>query len=56
MDAAALEGVDVVVHLAGESIGSRWSESKKAAIMESRRDGTRLVAETLAGLERKPGR
>jgi uncharacterized protein len=55
MDAAALEGVDAVVHLAGEPIGaSRWTDETKRRIHESREIGTTLMAETLAGLTDKP--
>ncbi len=55
IDAAELNGVDAVVHLAGENIaGGRWSEDFKRRILESRTKGTRLLAETLAGLELKP--
>lgn len=54
IDAAALEGFDAVVHLAGESVGQRWSEGVKQRVMASRVDGTRLLCETLAKLERKP--
>lgn len=55
MDAAALEDLDAVVHLAGESIaGGRWTPDKKRRILDSRVDGTRLLARTLAGLERPP--
>lgn len=44
-----------VIHLAGESIAAgRWTEEKKRKILESRRQGTRLLAKTLAGLEEKP--
>ena len=45
--AAALEGSDAVVHLAGESIASgRWNAAHKRAIKKSRIEGTRdLVAE-----------
>ena len=50
-----LNGVDAVVHLAGENIaGRRWSDDFKRRILESRVQGTRLLAETLAGLEMKP--
>jgi len=50
-----LEGVDAVVHLAGENIaGRRWSETYKQRLLESRVQGTRLICETIAGLERKP--
>ncbi|HEU5218424.1 MAG TPA: TIGR01777 family oxidoreductase [Gemmatimonadales bacterium] len=46
----ALAGVSAVIHLAGENIaGGRWSESRKKAILESRKAGTRLIAEAVAG-------
>jgi uncharacterized protein len=54
IDAAALEGVDAVVHLAGETIGARWTEHRKRRIRESRLEGTMLLAETLASLRRPP--
>jgi uncharacterized protein (TIGR01777 family) len=55
IDAASLEGVDAVVHLAGEGIGEKkWSDAQKAVILESRTVSTSLLATTLAGLERKP--
>lgn len=55
IDAAALEGIDGVVHLAGHPIGAeRWSPSVKAAIQESRVAGTALLAEALAGLQDPP--
>lgn len=55
VDAGALEGVDGVVHLAGEPLFAlRWTEEKKRRILESRRQGTRILAEALAGLHRPP--
>lgn len=39
--AAALAGVDVVVHLAGESVAGRWTEKRKQRIQDSRVIGTR---------------
>ncbi len=55
IDAASLEGAEAVVHLAGENVaGGRWTPERKAAILESRRVGTRLLCETLAGLKVKP--
>lgn len=55
IDAGALEGLDAAVHLAGESIAAgRWTAAKKARIRESRVKGTRLLAETLARLNRPP--
>ncbi|MEX1164338.1 MAG: TIGR01777 family oxidoreductase [Nitriliruptor sp.] len=56
VDTAPLEGVDAVVHLAGEPIGAkRWSDEVKRAIHESRSTGTRTLAEALASLQRPPG-
>jgi uncharacterized protein (TIGR01777 family) len=55
IDTAALEGVDAMVHLAGENIASaRWSAAQKERIRTSRIEGTRLVAGALAGLARPP--
>jgi uncharacterized protein (TIGR01777 family) len=50
----ALEGFDAVVHLAGASISERWTEEHKRAIRDSRRQGTTLIARTIAALRRKP--
>jgi uncharacterized protein len=47
--AEALDGRDVVVHLAGEPVAQRWSAGAKRAIRDSRVAGTRNL---LAGLER----
>ena len=50
-----LEGFDVVVHLAGESIASgRWTEEKKRKIRESRVKGTELLSSALARLSQPP--
>ena len=55
VDAAGLEGLDAVVHLAGENIASgRWTAARKAAIRDSRAKGTLLLCDTLAGLARPP--
>jgi uncharacterized protein len=55
IDAAALAGVGAAVHLAGENISEgRWTAEKKRRIIESRRQGTRLVSETLARLDPRP--
>ena len=54
IDEAALEGVDVVVHLAGERIDGRWTATKKRKILDSRVEGTEVLAEALAGLGRPP--
>ena len=55
LDAAALGRIDGIVHLAGEGIGEkRWSEAQKRKILDSRVQGTRLLAETAAALDPKP--
>lgn len=45
--AEALDGVEVVVHLAGANVGQRWTPSHKKAIMDSRTKGTSLLCEAL---------
>ena len=56
LDPSALEGLDAVIHLAGESIAEgRWNAAKKERIRSSRVQGTQLLAKTLAQLDAKPG-
>ena len=50
----AFDGVDAVVHLAGESVSGRWTVDKKRAIRESRVQGTRHLVDALEQLETKP--
>ena len=50
----ALDGVDAVVHLAGENLAQRWTSEHKRAILESRVRGTELLARTIAGMVRPP--
>ena len=55
IDKEHLEGIDVVIHLAGENIGEgRWTKEKKQAILDSRIKGTTLLSETLATLRHPP--
>lgn len=55
IDAAALEGVDAIVHLAGESIAAgRWNRDKKRRILDSRVRGTDLIARAAAKMNRPP--
>ncbi len=53
LDPRDLQGVDAIVHLAGENIGTRWTETRKARIVSSRVKGTRLLSET-AGVMAQP--
>lgn len=54
LDAQTLAGTEAVVHLAGESLLGRWTAKKRQEILDSRRQGTELLAEALAGLEPRP--
>ena len=49
-----LQNVGAIIHLAGENIGQRWSDGVKQRVLDSRVDGTRLIAETAARLPGKP--
>jgi uncharacterized protein (TIGR01777 family) len=54
LDPHALDGIDAVVHLAGEPIAQRWTTEAKRRIRESRVRGTELLARTIASLARPP--
>jgi uncharacterized protein (TIGR01777 family) len=55
IDAAGLEGVDAVVHLAGEPIGAkRLGDTQKRRVRDSRVVGTTVLVEALVGLDRPP--
>jgi hypothetical protein len=54
LDAAALGGVEAVIHLAGEPIAQRWTASAKERIRSSRVQGTELLAQRLGALSPRP--
>ncbi len=55
IDLAGAGRLDGVVHLAGENVASgRWTEDRKARILDSRVKGTTLLAEALARLDPRP--
>lgn len=55
IDAEALEGVDAVVHLAGEGVADRrWTKARKQLILDSRVQSTTLLARAIAGCAQKP--
>lgn len=65
LDPADLRGVDAVVHLAGEPIGfsswepkaiadARWTPETKRRLLDSRVQGTTLLARTLAEMDGGP--
>jgi uncharacterized protein (TIGR01777 family) len=47
IDAAALDEVDVVVHLAGETVAQRWNRAVKQRILNSRVKGAELLVEQI---------
>jgi uncharacterized protein (TIGR01777 family) len=51
---ADVSGAGAVTHLAGEPATGRWTAAKRAAILESRRDGTRAVVDAMAGADAPP--
>jgi len=54
IDADRLAGVDGVVNLSGATIGQRWTARRKAEILASRVESTKLLATTLAALDPPP--
>jgi uncharacterized protein (TIGR01777 family) len=55
IDASGLEGLDAVVHLAGESVaGGRWTPARKKRIRDSRWVGTKVLCDALAGCAAPP--
>jgi len=54
LDAAAIDGCDAVVHLAGRSVATRWDAAAKAEIRSSRVEATSHLASALAALPHPP--
>lgn len=50
----AFDGIDGVVHLAGETLKGRWTAEKKRALRESRVAGTRNLVSALEPLTSRP--
>jgi uncharacterized protein len=54
-DLARVGSIDAFVHLAGAGIADkRWTTGRKREILESRTEGTALLAKTITGLEIPP--
>jgi uncharacterized protein len=50
-----LEGLDAVIHLAGDNVASgSWTDEKKRSIKESRTKGTKFLVDALKKLKSKP--
>ncbi|MED5165991.1 MAG: TIGR01777 family oxidoreductase [Actinomycetota bacterium] len=54
IDETTLDDIDAVVHLAGERIDGRWTATKKRRILDSRVEGTEVLAGALANLNHPP--
>jgi uncharacterized protein len=55
LDAHALDGVDAVIHLAGEPLlAGPWTRERRTRIMLSRARGTRLLADVIAAMPQRP--
>jgi uncharacterized protein (TIGR01777 family) len=55
IDARRLDGVDAVVHLAGENVESgSWTPAKKACLRDSRVRGAGMIVDAMCGVRRTP--
>jgi uncharacterized protein len=55
LDPAVFDDINAVVHLSGTNVGAgRWTAGRKAEILDSRIDSTRLMVRQLARLKRPP--
>ena len=54
LEPAALAGVDAVIHLAGASVGERWTAEHKREILRSREVGTRTIADAIRKMPTPP--
>jgi uncharacterized protein (TIGR01777 family) len=51
----ALAGSDAVVHLAGEDVAQRWTQSAKKEILASREQGTKNLVHSIFDVKPRPG-
>ncbi len=52
--AAAIDGCDVVINLAGRSVSCRYTAENLQAMMDSRVESSRVVGEAIAAATRPP--
>lgn len=52
--AAAIDGADAVVNLAGRTVNCRYTEANLKEMLDSRVDSTRVIGEAIAGSSRPP--
>lgn len=51
----SLNGMDAVLHLAGEPVAQRWNDQVKRRIRDSRVQGTRRIVDVIGRVRHKPG-
>tara|TARA_R110002049_G_scaffold95397_8_gene234284 strand:+ start:8006 stop:8911 length:906 start_codon:yes stop_codon:yes gene_type:complete len=49
IDTACFKGVDAIIHLAGATVSKRWTEEYKKEILNSRKQSTELLINSLKG-------
>jgi uncharacterized protein (TIGR01777 family) len=54
LPAEAVDGVDAVIHLAGESVAQRWTAEVKERILKSRTESTELLVRRILESESRP--
>ena len=54
IDPRTLDGVDAVIHLAGESVAQSWTDAAKASILDSRVESTHLLVDLILAQEKRP--
>lgn len=54
LDADVMKGVDVVVHLAGETVAQRWTQAVKSRILNSRVEGAKLLVRAILEQDNPP--
>ncbi len=55
LNASELEGIEAVIHLAGENIAAgRWDDERKAKILHSRVKGTKLLIDAIKQVKTPP--
>ena len=53
--AGLLDGVDVIINLAGAPIIGRWTKAYKKTLFDSRISTTRMIVEAIGLMDKKPG-
>ena len=54
LDKSKLRRCDAIIHLAGENLFGRWTETKKRRVYQSRIKGSQLLVDYIAEMDRRP--